>query len=106
MPYPEMTNDQRAMAVEMLANALRKDAHLRERAHRLREGAPLPARATYGRAESSQRYVDGMRDLLRVLFADGHAATDACMEAAYALATGVDACLPQSRISRNGLKEH
>jgi hypothetical protein len=103
MGYPEMTDDQRAMAVEMLANALRKDAHLRERAHRLREDSAPLAAATRGRADSSQRYIDGMQDLLRVLFADGHAEAEACLEAAYALALGVGSPLPRSG---NGSKDH
>ncbi len=92
MGYPDITGDQRAMAVEMLANALRKDAHLRARAHRLRDqDNPLQRGMATRRADPSQRYVEGMRDLLRVLFPNGHALADECLEEAYARAIGVSA---------------
>lgn len=94
MGRPTITADQREMAVEMLANALRKDAHLRARAHPVGE----PANSLYQgmskqRAEPSQRYVEGMRDLLRVLFLDGHAAAEECLEEAYARAIGAPASI-------------
>lgn len=76
----------------MLANALRKDAHLRARAHRLRDhDNPLQRGMATRRAEPSQRYVEGMRDLLRVLFPNGHALAEECLEEAYARAIGVSA---------------
>lgn len=90
MARPEITSDQKEIAIELLANALRKDAHVRSRAHRtgppdgvIREGM---ARR---RAESSQRYVDGMRDMLRVLFPNGYAIAEECMDEAYARAMGI-----------------
>lgn len=90
MSRPEMTDDQREIAIELLANALRKDAHLRNRAAPAAEGGdPLRLGAARRRAEPSQRYVEGMRDMIRVLFADGHAAADACLEAASARALGI-----------------
>lgn len=90
MSRPEMTDDQREIAIELLANALRKDAHLRNRPAGAGEGRDvLRTGAVRRRAEPSQRYVEGMRDMIRVLFVDGHAAADACLEAASARALGV-----------------
>ncbi len=80
MGRPEITADQREMAVVMLANAMRKDAHLRNRAHRAGEDGPLQASLLQRRVEPSQRYIDGMRDLLRVLFLDGQTAIDESLE--------------------------
>lgn len=90
MDRPEMTGDQREMAVELLANALRKDAHLRARA--LQPGSEedlLHVSLGKRRAEPSQRYIDGMRDMLRMLFPNGDAVAQACLEEAYARAMGV-----------------
>ncbi len=92
MGRPPITADQKEMAVVLLANALRKDAHLRARAHHVREpGSPLHHGLTKRRTEPSQRYVEGMRDLLRVLFPDGHAVAEECLEEAYARALGASA---------------
>ena len=89
MGYPEITDDQREMMVVMLANALRKDAHLRNRAERARaQSGPLATIMSGHRSDSSRRYVDGMRDIVRVLFVDGSATVDECMEEAYARAMG------------------
>ncbi len=89
MARPEITDDQREIAIEMLANALRKDAHLRARADRMREhDNPVRYAMARRRAAPSVRYVEGMRDLLRVLFVDGHEAADACLEEAYRRAIG------------------
>ena len=74
MGYPEITRDQREMAVVLLANALRRDAHLRARVeHFGADAAPLRTGQIKRRAEPSQRYVDGMRDILRVLKPGGRA---------------------------------
>lgn len=92
MGRPTITADQREMAVVLLANALRKDAHLRARAHHAGEpDHPLYHGLTKRRSEPSERYVEGMRDLLRVLFPDGHAVADECLEEAYARAIGLSA---------------
>lgn len=92
MDWSEITVDQREMAVMMLANALRKDAHLRNRVHQGADASDaLHAGMVKRRLESSQRYVEGMRDLLRVLFPNGHAIAEECMEEAYARAMGVSA---------------
>jgi hypothetical protein len=97
MGHPEITRDQREMAVVLLANAMRKDAHLRARARWLREhGNSLHAGMMHRRAEPSQRYVEGMRDLLRVLFPHGHAVAEECLEEAYARAMGASAHGPNS----------
>jgi hypothetical protein len=90
MDRPAITADQRHMAVVMLANALRKDAHLRNRAVRPdEENDVIRAGLSRRRGEASQRYVDGMRDMLRVLFPNGDQVVRECMEEAYALALGV-----------------
>lgn len=92
MGHPEITPDQREMAIVMLANAMRKDAHLRDRAHWAgTQDGVLDAAMTSRRLEPSQRYVDGMRDLLRVLFHDGRTVTEECLEEAYARAIGAPA---------------
>lgn len=83
------------MAVVLLANALRRDAHLRARALQVgADSTPLQAGFLKRRAEPSQRYVDGMHDLLRMLFADGHAVAAACLVEARARATGAVAPAP------------
>jgi len=87
---PGITDEQRLMAVALLANAIRKDAHLRNRPPRSQEqAASLTSLMAGNRSESSQRYIDGMRDLLRVLFADGAVLTDEILEEAYAQAMGM-----------------
>lgn len=105
MGRPEISEDQREIAVVLLANAMRKDAHLRARASRRRgQASPLHDAMVKRRSEPSQRYVEGMRDLLRVLFTNGHAVADECMEEAYALAIGVSA--PAMNTSENGKQYH
>lgn len=90
MGRPEITDVQREIAIEMLANAIRKDAHLRARVSQMREHEdPVRFGMAKRRSEPSQRYVEGMRDLMRVLFVDGHAATEECLEEAYARAVGL-----------------
>lgn len=103
MGQPEITPDQREMAVVMLANAMRKDAHLRDRAHRVGEDGVLQAGMTNRRLEPSRRYVDGMRDLLRVLFSDGQAVAEECLEEAYARAIGAP---PPVANNGNGTQYH
>ena len=83
-----MTDEQRAVAVTLLANAIRKEEHLRAR-QRGRSGDDLSlAAGTRVRADASSQYLRGMRDLLAVLFAGGRAAADECFEAAQAQALG------------------
>ncbi len=92
MEHPKITRDQREMAVVLLANAMRKDAHLRARGHQFREqGNPLHSGMMKRRSEPSKRYVEGMRDLLRVLFPNGHAVAEECLEEAYVRAIGASA---------------
>lgn len=94
MGRPNITDDQREIAVTLLANAMRKDAHLRDRATQAKEkGNPLTTVTAGRRSESSRRYVEGMRDLLRVLFVDGHSAAEECLNEAYAQATSVDSTI-------------
>ncbi len=90
MGQPGITEDQRLMAVALLANAIRKDAHLRARATHVQEqGNPLTSIMADNRSKSSQRYIEGMRDILRVLFADGSVVAEACLEEAYAQALSI-----------------
>ena len=104
MGQPEMTPEQREMAVVLLANALRRDAHLRARAQLVgADSNPLQAGLVKRRAEPSQRYVDGMRDLLRMLFADGYAVAEACLVEARARATDSDLSIPPRG---NGSRDH
>lgn len=90
MGRPEMTGDQRELLVEMFANALRKDAHLRTREGEGSAADPLQAGIARRRADASRRYVEGMRDVVRVLFLDGYLAAEACLEEAYARAMGME----------------
>jgi hypothetical protein len=89
MDRPGITDDQREMAIVLLANALRKDAHLRNRSRQPGEQDFLHAGLARRRSEASQRYVDGMRDMLRALFPNGDQVVHECMEEAYARAMGV-----------------
>jgi hypothetical protein len=85
MGRTEITNEQRAMAVTLLANALRKEAHVRSRTG---NGRPQGLPAGRGRSEATHQYVRGMRDLLAVLFANGRAVADACLAEARIQAFG------------------
>ena len=90
MSLPGIVEDQRIMVVALLANAIRKDAHLRERAHELRRaGDPVAGAMAIRRAAPSQRYVDGMCDLIRVLFANGDLLVTQCLDEAYSQALGI-----------------
>lgn len=88
MASTAMTEDQRGMAIALLANAIRKEERLRARAADRAERSPLPVPASRGRADASGRYVQGMRDLIAVLFVDGRAAADECYRIARAQALG------------------
>lgn len=89
MGRPAMTEDQRVMAVALLANAIRKDEQGRARRNARPPDTPLLPTAT-GRhqRDGASQYVRAMRDLLAVLFADGYAGADACYETARAQAVG------------------
>lgn len=101
MTLPGITDDQRVMVVAMLANAIRKDAHLRERAHALRnQGDPVAGAMAIRRAAPSQRYVDGMCDLIRVMFVNGSAVLDECLEEAYSQAMGISRAPGEDTIPR------
>jgi hypothetical protein len=89
MGQPTITEDQRELAVILLANALRKDAHLRSR-----QGAAVPGDAGVGsgatrwRMEASRRYAQGMTDLLAMLFDGGRTVADECLRTAEVMAFG------------------
>lgn len=104
MGRPDITGDQRELAVVMLANAIRKDAHLRARLNRLREqDNPMHYGMVKQRSEPSKRYVEGMRDLLRILFADGYEVAEECLEEAYIRALGTPVQVPSGD---NGTQYH
>ncbi len=97
MGQPAITEDQWEMAVTLLANAIRKDAHLRARAAaHVGEGDPLQDSMAKLRSKPSERYIAGMRDLLRILFLDGDALADAALEEAYRRAIGLEPTSPQA----------
>lgn len=87
MPLPTITDEQREMAVAMLANALRKQ----DRRPTAAAGSdPLFPEVGSGRAQhtADARYVQGMRDLLAVLFAGGRLTSHLCHQEALDLAAG------------------
>jgi hypothetical protein len=89
MGQPTITEDQRELAVILLANALRKDAHLRARPDAAgREGTETVTGAARWRIEASRRYTQGMTDLLAVLFEGGRTVANECLAAAEVLAFG------------------
>lgn len=90
MGRPAITEDQWELAVTLLANALRKDAHLRARAAHVGQGDPLKDNMARLRSKPSERYIAGMRDLLRLLFLDGDVMAEACLEEAYRRAIGME----------------
>ena len=91
MARPAMTDEQRAMAVALLANAIRKEAHLLSRTTGHADDDLVGAVAARRRTETTRQYVRGMRDLLAVLFAGGRAVADECFELAQAQALGEQA---------------
>jgi len=97
MGQPAITEDQWEMAVTMLANAIRKDAHLRARAAvHVEQGDPLQDSMARLRSKPSERYIAGMRDMLRILFLDGDVLADAALEEAYRRAIGLAPTSPQA----------
>jgi hypothetical protein len=84
---PKITEGQRAVAVALLANAIRKDERQQDRREE-RSGDLALAGGARRRAEASAQYVRGMRDLLAVLFNGGRSVADACYEEAQSLAHG------------------
>jgi hypothetical protein len=84
-----MTDDQRELAVTLLANALRRDAHLQRQSRTGdRDETAGPSGATRWRVEAARRYTQGMTDLLAVLFEGGRGVADECLSAAEVLAFG------------------
>lgn len=96
MSLPKMTEDQRTMAVVLLANAIRAGALARQRLATT-DGDDMATRAiARWRAEAADRYAEGMRDLLAALFDGGRSLADACYEEAIRLQAG-----PASALSDN-----
>ena len=97
MGRPAINEDQWELAVTMLANAIRKDAHLRARAAaHVGQGDPLQDSMAKLRSKPSERYIAGMHDLLRILFLDGDALAQAALEEAYRRAAGLAPTSPQA----------
>jgi hypothetical protein len=97
MGRPAITEDQWELAVTMLANAIRKDAHLRARAAaHVGQGDPLQDSMAKLRSKPSERYIAGMRDLLRMLFVDGDVLAEAALEEAYRRAIGMPPTPPRA----------
>ena len=89
MGRPTITDDQRELAVILLANALRKDAHLRPPPDSdVREAAGGVSGAMRWRVEASRRYAQGMLDLLAVMFDGGRAVAEECLAEAEIMAFG------------------
>lgn len=89
MARPPMTEDQRVVAVALLANAIRRERGERGRAEDARRASAV--RAVFpglGRGEASSAYLRGMRDLLAVLFDGGRTTADECYAAAVTEANG------------------
>ncbi len=97
MGQPAITEDQWEMAVTLLANAIRKDAHLRARAAAsIEQGDPLRDSLAKLRSKPSERSIAGMRDMLRLLFLDGDVMADAALEEAYRRAIGMEPASPRA----------
>ncbi len=89
MTRPAMTEDQRVVAVAMLANAIRRERRRHARADDARQqSSVLSTFGALGRGDGPAEYVRGMRDLLAVLFDGGRQVADACYEAAAIEADG------------------
>lgn len=87
MARPAITDEQREIAVELLANAVRKQRR-RSTATRRETDGLLRARGDQAGAAADDRYLQGMLDIVAVLFAGGRATADACLRAARALEAG------------------
>ena len=88
MVQPLITLDQRDLAVALLANALRKDAHLWRAQNQSTDEAERVGGTTRWRAEAARRYAQGMTDLLAVLFDGGRPLAEDCVTEAERLAFG------------------
>ena len=88
MAKPKMTEDQRVMAIALLANAIRKEMRFSARPEN-GDGPQslLAAVGARGKRDATHNYVRGMYDLLAVLFDGGQALADQCLLAARADAT-------------------
>jgi hypothetical protein len=78
------------MAGVMFANAMPKDAHLRDRAHRSEDkDGPLQGFPQGPSGTVTALHRRHARDLLQVLFVHGPALEEECLEEPYAQAIGV-----------------
>jgi hypothetical protein len=85
-----MSNDQRLMAVTLLANAIRKHEGSRREEPSPGPATPDLARLAGSRArdDATHQYVRGMVDLLAVLFEGGRPQAEACYQEALQMARG------------------
>jgi hypothetical protein len=84
-----MTEDQRTVVVGLMANALRTEIRLRAEAETAGgTGSLLATSAARARHAAAARYVQGMVDVVAVLFAGGRPTAEACLEHARSLAGG------------------
>jgi hypothetical protein len=89
MGRPKISEDQRVVAVGLLANAIRKEMRFKSQTESEFESQGMLAMlGSRGQREASRQYVRGMYDLLAVLFEGGRALADQCYLAAEADATG------------------
>ena len=89
MSQPPMTEDQRTVVVGLLANALRKETYLRAQAEAAEStGSLLATSAARARHSAAARYIQGMLDVIAVLFDGGRRTADACLDQARSLAGG------------------
>ncbi len=87
MARPAITEEQRAIAVELLANAVRKQRRRQAPGRRLPEGL-LQTRVDRSDLAADDRYLRGMLDIVAVLFAGGRATADECLRAARVMEAG------------------
>ncbi len=86
MARPPISDEQRVMAVALLANAIRRTDRPGSQPGTFFVETPAPG--SRRRRDPSQEYLRGMRDLLAVLFDGGPRIADDCYASAQTQATG------------------
>ena len=85
MGLPTITEEQRAGAVALLADAIRTDERREARRYEAAPREAIPLAVAAGRQrEASRRYAQGERYVLAALVAEGAAVADECVGAARA----------------------
>lgn len=88
MSQPRMTEEQRLMAVTLLANAIRKQERARPAAAEADASDLARLAGSRGRATATHQYIRGMIDLLAVLFEGGRPVAESCYDEARRVAAG------------------